>query len=167
MAYYNGAKILGVQASFVNDAYKMKFIRKITTTEAVSTVTISTDTDGAAFACDKIFLIVQFPSAIKLGTGGQTLYIAEATSGNKYLYYASAAHTTLILRLTAEAVGADSSNPMGITQIAFSQYDWSEDPVNYGRTQSGLTGYKKIVAGFEGGYTFPVGTVLTLYGRNA
>ena len=146
---------------------KMQLIRQITTTAEAQTLSLNKDNSDAAFSCDKVFLIVQFPEAIKLGTGGQTFYITETTGKTRYLYYASTAHTTLILRMTAEVLGAESDAAAGMTQIAFSQYDWSEDSINFGRTASGLTAIKSLVVGFEGSYKIPVGTTITLYGRRA
>ncbi len=148
-------------------AGKMQLIRQITTTEEVQTLSLNKDNGDAAFSCDKVFLIVQFPAAIKLGTGGQTFYITETTGKIRYLYYAGTAHTTLILRMTAEVLGAESDAALGMTQIAFSQYDWSEDSINFGRTASGLTAIKSLVVGFEGSYKIPVGTIIKLYGRRA
>ena len=145
----------------------MQLIRQITTTEEVQTLSLNKDNGDAAFSCDKVFLIVQFPAAIKLGTGGQTFYITETTGKIRYLYYAGTAHTTLILRMTAEVLGAESDAALGMTQIAFSQYDWSEDSINFGRTASGLTAIKSLVVGFEGSYKIPVGTIIKLYGRRA
>ena len=148
-------------------AGKMQLIRQITTTAEAQTISLNKDNSDAAFSCDKVFLIVQFPAAIKLGTGGQTFYITETTGKTRYLYYAGTAHTTLILRMTAEVLGAESDAALGMTQIAFSQYDWSEDSINFGRTASGLTAIKSLVVGFEGSYKIPVGTIIKLYGRRA
>ena len=143
----------------------MEFIRSVTLSEAVKSVKINVDTDGDAFSCSKIFLVIQFPTAISLGSTGtaNTLYIQETTGTTKYLYYASTTHNTLILRLTAEALGSESTTPLGITQIAFSQYDWSEDSINYGRTQNNLTEYSSIVIGSENSI-IPNGTIIKLYG---
>lgn len=144
---------------------KMEFIRSVTLSEDVKSVKINVDTDGDAFSCSKIFLVIQFPTAISIGATGSanTLYIQETTGATKYLYYASTTHNTLILRLTAEALGSESTTPLGITQIAFSQYDWSEDAINYGRTQNNLTVYSSIVIGSENS-VIPSGTIIKLYG---
>lgn len=148
------------------DASKMKLIRKITTTEAVSSLVISTDENGNAISLDKFCLILSLPEAVSVSTGGIVIQ-CNGTSTSHYAYYHAVAETVKHARFDGECMGdttgADGAVRNWVINYALGSANSFGNSLKTSRYMSAVPTINKLT--FK--MALPSGAVLVLYGRTA
>ena len=144
---------------------RMKLIRKITTTEAVSSVVISTDEEGNAISLDRFCLILTLPSAVSVSTGGIVIQ-CNGTTTSHYAYYhtntASVKHARFDGECMGDTTGADGAVRHWLINSALGTAQSYGNTLKTERYMFAVPTINKLT--FK--MALPSGAVLVLYGRS-
>lgn len=149
------------------DARKMKLIRQITTTEAVSSVTISTDEEGNNISLDRFCLFLSLPNAVSVSNGGLVIQCNGGTSSSYFAYYqtdpASVKHARFEGECMGDTTGADGAVRQWAINYALGSANSYGNVLKTSRYMPVVPTINKLK--FQ--MALPSGAVLVLYGRTA
>lgn len=166
-AYTAAATATEKAAEAANSAasMRMKLIRKITTTEAVSSVVISTDENGKEISMDRFCLILTLPSAVSVSTGGIVIQ-CNGTTTSHYAYYhtntASVKHARFDGECMGDTTGADGAVRHWLINSALGTAQSYGNTLKTERYMFAVPTINKLT--FK--MALPSGAVLVLYGRS-
>lgn len=162
----SSAQAAAASAAAAADAHKMKLIRRITTTEAVSSVVISTDENGNAISLDKFCLILTLPSAVSVSAGGMSI-LCNGTTSSHYAYYhtdtANVKHARFEGECMGDTTGADGSVRHWVINYALGNVQGYGNTLKTERYMFAVPTINKVTLKMA----LPSGAVLVLYGRTA
>lgn len=162
----SSAQAAAASAAAAADAHKMKLIRRITTTEAVSSVVISTDENGNAISLDKFCLILTLPSAVSVSAGGMSI-LCNGTSSSHYAYYhtdtANVKHARFEGECMGDTTGADGAVRHWAINYALGNAQGYGNTLKTERYMTAVPTINKLT--FK--MALPSGAVLVLYGKTA
>lgn len=144
----------------------MKLIRKITTTEAITSVTISTDEEGNAISLDRFCLFLSLPNAVSVSSGGMVIQCNGGTASSYYAYYHTDTVSVKHARFDGECMGDTTGADGAVRQWAINYALGSAN--SYGNTLK-TSRYMPVVPTINKlkfSMALPSGAVLVLYGRS-